>query len=387
MSSVPLAVVAVPGSRRLRLFTDAVRAAGRPDPVLLPWPELAAGQVRVPPGALVRVDSPGEDAETARLLSGLDHAPDPYRVEGSAAFHAGLRAALDRLAATVAATPGARLLQDVGDLAVMCDKRRCHARLDAAGVPVPPALRGPVDTYADLRARMAERGWSRVFVKPVHGSSASGVVALAARPDRVHAVTSADLVRTGTGVELYNSLRIRTYTDEADVAALVDTLCADGVHVERWLPKAGLHDRTIDLRVLVVAGRATHVVVRASKSPMTNLHLGNARGDLAALRDRMGEAAWRSAMRTAEAAAACFPRTLHAGVDLLLSPGWRSSAVCEVNAFGDLLPGVLHEGRDSYAEQLDAVFSGRFTPPPPATPHRARPDTAGTGEGTAVRAD
>src|SRR5690606_32550366 len=143
--------------------------------------------------------------------------------------------------------------------------------------------------------------------------------------------------------------------------------------------------QTCALPILVVAGRATHVVVRAAKSPMTNLHLGNARGDLAALRDRMGEAAWRSAMRTAEAAAACFPRTLHAGVDLLLSPGWRSSAVCEVNAFGDLLPGVLHEGRDSYAEQLDAVFSGRFTPP--ATPHRARHDTAGTGEGTAVRAD
>ncbi|MEY9213444.1 STM4014 family protein [Thermobifida halotolerans] len=377
MSTARLAVVAVPGSRRLRLFTDAVRAAGLPAPVLLPWPELAAGHVRVPPGALVRVDSPGEDTETARLLSGLDRAPDPYRVEGGTAFHMGLRSALDRLAAAVAETPGARLLQDTAELAAMCDKRRCHALLDAAGVPVPPALDGPPADYADLRARMAERGWSRVFAKPVHGSSASGVVALATRPDRVRAVTSADLVRTDTGVELYNSLALRTYTDEADVAAVVDTLCAEGVHVERWLPKAGLHNRTIDLRVLVVAGQATHVVVRASRSPMTNLHLGNARGDLAALRERMGERAWHSAMRTAEAAAACFPRTLHAGVDLLLAPGWHTSAVCEVNAFGDLLPGILHEGRDTYAEQVDAVVSGRFTPPPPNRTHRAHSSMAG----------
>ncbi|TDQ53788.1 STM4014 family protein [Actinorugispora endophytica] len=360
--TAPLAVVAVPGSRRLRLFTEAVRAAGMAGPVLLPWPELAAGGVRVPPGALVRIDSPGEDHETARLLRGLDRAPDPYRVEGTAAFHAGLRAALDRLAGAVADAPGARLLQDPGELAVMCDKRRCHAVLAGAGVPVPPALAGPVAGYAELRERMSERGWGRVFVKPAHGSSASGVVALATRPGRVRAVTSVDLVRAGAGPELYNSLAIREYEDEADVAAIVDALCADGVHVERWLPKAGLHDRVIDLRVVVVAGRATHVVVRSSKSPMTNLHLGNARGDLAALRERMGEAAWSGAMAVAEHAAECFPRSLHAGVDLLLAPGWHSSAVCEVNAFGDLLPGVLHEGRDTYGEQVEAVRSGGFAP-------------------------
>lgn len=358
----PLAVVAVPGSRRLRLFTDAVRTAGLAEPALIPWPELAAGPVAVPPGTLVRVDSPGEDAETARLLRGLDRAPDPYRVGGTAAFHAGLRAALDRLAAAVDAAPGARLLQDPAEVALMCDKRRCHAALAAAGVPVPPALDGPVTGYADLRERMAERGWGRVFVKPVHGSSASGVVALAARPGRVRAVTSADLVRAGPRVRLYNSLTVRVYEDEADAAAVVDALCADGVHVERWLPKAGLNGRTIDLRVLVVAGRATHVVVRSSTSPMTNLHLGNARGDPDALRERMGETAWREAMAVAEDAAARFPRTLHAGVDLLLAPGWHSSAVCEVNAFGDLLPGVLHAGRDTYGEQVEAVRSGRFVP-------------------------
>lgn len=385
MDVSPLVVVAVPGSRRLHLFTQAARAAGLPDPVVLPWAELAAGRVRVPPGALVRVDSPGEDAETARLLRGLSRAPDLHRVEGSAAFHTGLCSALERLAAAVGAAPGARLLQDPADLVVMCDKRRCHARLSAAGVPVPPALDRRVTSYADLRAQLAERGWARVFVKPVHGSSASGVVALTVHRDRVHAVTSADLVHASTGVALYNSLRIRTYTDEAEVAALIDTLCADGVHVERWLPKAGLHGRTIDLRVLVVAGRATHVVVRSSTSPMTNLHLGNARGDLAALRARMGEAAWHTAMQTAEAAAACFPRTLHAGVDLLLAPGWHRSVVCEVNAFGDLLPGVLHEGRDTYAEQLHAVRTGRFTPLPPRT---VREQSSGSaGKETVVAAD
>jgi hypothetical protein len=363
----PLVVVGVPGHRRLELFGAAAEARGLPAPAVVAWRALASGPVELPGDALVRVDSPGGDAETERLLRGWERTPDLYRAEGTADQHAGFRAALDRLTAAVGAAPGAVLLQEPADLVDMCDKRRCHARLAAAGVPVAPALPGPVTGYASLRAAMDARRWTRVFVKPAHGSSASGVVALATAPGgRIRAVTSADLVRGADGsVELYNSLRLRTYTREEDVAAVVDALAPDNLHVERWVPKAGFDGRTVDLRVVVVAGRATHVVVRSSSSPMTNLHLGNARGDLAALRASVGPRAWAEAMATAEAAAACFPRTLHAGVDLLAPPGWREFAVCEVNAFGDLLPGVLHEGRDTYAEQLHALATGRFPVPEP----------------------
>ncbi|MBQ1081201.1 STM4014 family protein [Nocardiopsis sp. B62] len=366
----PLVAVCVPGNRRLALFTEAARATGLPDPVPLDWRELAdpaAGPPALPEGALVRVDSAGEDAPTARLLRGWRHDPDLHRVEGGADQHRGFVHALGKLSQAVAATPGAHLLQDVDDLADLCDKRRCHARLNAAGVPVAPAPPERVTGYDSLREAMAGLGWRRVFVKSAHGSSASGVVALATAPGgRIRAVTSAHLVRDGGSVKLYNSLRPFTYTDEADVAAIVDALAPDGLHVERWVPKAGFQGRVIDLRVLVVAGRATHAVVRSSRSPMTNLHLGNARGDLAALRESMGPRTWRAATATAEAAAGVFPRTLHTGVDLLVSPGWRGFTVCEVNAFGDLLPGVLHEGRSTQAEQLHALATGRF---PLSAPH------------------
>ena len=40
--------------------------------------------------------------------------------------------------------------------------------------------------------------------------------------------------------------------------------------------------------MVVIAGRPTHVVVRTEPGPMTNLHLGNVRGDLAALRAAAG---------------------------------------------------------------------------------------------------
>nr|WP_296069985.1 STM4014 family protein [uncultured Actinoplanes sp.] len=347
-----LTVVGNPANRRVALFAAAAVAAGLPRPTVLPWRGVVTGAAPPPPaGAVVRIDSPGEDREVDRLLRG---APEPARhgeLIGLAAAHDGLVSALDRVA-----SGGARLLNQPGDIAVMGDKRRCHAVLSAAGIPVPPAL-PPVAGYADLREAMAAAGWGRVFVKPAHGSSAAGVIALAAGPGRIQATTT---IEVADG-RLFNSLRLRRYTDEPVVAAIVDRLAPDRLHVERWLPKAGLHDRVVDLRVVAVAGRPTHAVVRAARGPLTNLHLGNARGDLTALREAAGAAAWSAAMETCERVAACFPRTLHVGIDLMFRAGWRGHATAEVNAFGDLLPGVLADGRDTYAEQIRALLTG-WTP-------------------------
>ncbi|RST19745.1 hypothetical protein EF908_31600, partial [Streptomyces sp. WAC04770] len=71
---------------------------------------------------------------------------------------------------------------------------------------------------------------------------------------------------------------------------------------------------------------------------------------------------WREALAMCERAAACFPGTLCVGVDLLPAAGWRRFAVGEVNAFGDLLPGLTGlpgsgaEGLDTYAAQVAAVL-------------------------------
>ncbi|MFG3708967.1 STM4014 family protein [Micromonospora sp. NPDC047670] len=363
-----LTVVGNPDNRRVGLFTRAVLAAGLPPPAVLPWVDVLTGAAPPAPGALVRVDSPGEDPEVDRLLRRAAAPARHGELVGLADAYAGLVAGLGRVAAG-----GAELLNDPEDVAVMCDKRRCHARLSAAGVPVPAAL-PPVHGWAQLRAAMAKPGWGRVFVKPAHGSSAAGVIALAVAGRRVQAVTTIEAAPDG----LFNSLRPRRCTDEAQVAALVDRIAPEGLHVERWLPKAGLGGRVVDLRVVAVAGRPTHAVVRAARGPLTNLHLGNARGDLGALRAAAGPAAWAAAMETCERVAACFPRTLQVGIDLMFLVGWRRHAVAEVNAFGDLLPGVLAGGRDTYAEQVRALTDGRWERWRAAGgPEPARGDAAG----------
>ena len=385
----PFVVVGTPGDRRVRLFAAALERRGLPEPYVVAWSDVLTGipadmaagvrtgalidglsgalesrgspGVGLPPrawplglprGALVRVESPGEDAATDALLRGPG---DPTRVGGGAAWHSAFVRGLCAVRRAVARTPGVRLLGDVEEIAVMFDKRRCHARLLAAGVPVPPAL--PADRsiggYAELREWMRAVGWARVFVKPAHGSSASGVVALQADGDRVKAVTSVEL-----GPTLHNSLRVRSYEDEPSVAAIIDALAPDGLHVERWFPKASIGGGMFDLRVVVTGGRPTHAVVRSSRTPMTNLHLGGVRGDLGAVRSALGETGWARAMDACARAAACFPGSPAVGVDLLVGVDRRRFAVAEINAFGDLLPGLTGlpgsgaDGLDTYDTQV-----------------------------------
>lgn len=356
-SGLRFAVVGNPENRRTTMFADAVRAAGHAAPRVLAWRDVLEGRYAFARGEFVRIDSPGENAEVDRLLRGAD---DPARVEGAALWHRRFTAAL-REVTGAARRAGAVASVDAEDVAVMFDKRRCHARLAAAGVPVPPALTGPVGGWDGLREQLAAARVSRAFVKPAHGSSASGVVALAlSGPGRVRATTSVETTPDG---RLFNSLRVRHYTTEREVAALVDALAPDGLHVERWLPKATLGGRAADLRVVVVDGRATHAVVRTSRHPMTNLHLGGARGDLGAARAAIRAAGgdFGDVLEVAERAAACFPGTLCVGVDILPSTGWRRFTVGEVNAFGDLLPrltglpGGGAEGLDTYAAQVAAA--------------------------------
>ncbi|CAL9650895.1 STM4014 family protein [Streptomyces sp. Tu 3180] len=352
------AVVGNPDNRRVTLFADAVRAAGLPAPRVVAWEEvLRSGGAGFAADEVVRLDSPGEHPGVDRLLRGVQ---DPTRVEGSALWYARFTRALRGLR-------GGVRLDDADELAVLFDKRRCHAALAAVDVPVPYSpTSGPgaarVTGWDDVRTVMRDHRMPRLFVKLAHGSSASGVLAVeASGSGRIRATTSVELTADG---RLFNSLAVRRYERERDIAAIVDTLAPDGLHLERWLPKASQRGRAADLRVVVVAGRATHAVVRTSGSPLTNLHLGGSRGDLDAARDAVEAAGahWADVLAVCERAAACFPRTLCVGVDLLPAVGWRRFAVGEVNAFGDLLPrltglpGSGAEGLDTYAAQVAAVL-------------------------------
>jgi len=375
----PHVVVGNPGGLRVRLLCEALAERGRRSPRVIPYSDLLTGRCgleQVPPRSIVRFESPGKDFQTERLLlargaseaesegSPVISAPDAEhmafdrgRIWFPRQWYLGFRNALREWHTELQTRDDVLLTAWPPDVETLFDKRRCHARCQGAGVSVPQALR-PVACYDDLVAQMQQRHWERVFVKLAHGSSASGAVALQRHRGRVAAFTTVEVAGDDGQPRLYNTRPVRTTTCEDEVRRLIDALALHRLHTEQWLPKATLDHRVFDLRIVVIADRPRHTVVRQGKSPITNLQLGNSRGSLVGLQERLAPRAWHTLQATCSQVARLHPRSLHLGLDLLLTPGLRDHFVLEVNAFGDLLRGVLHEGRSTFEAELDALETG-----------------------------
>jgi hypothetical protein len=375
-----LVILGNPENRRVQLFQQALVRRGLRCAEVLSWldflraPDALERVAR--PGDWVRVDSPGENFEVERALLrwGLEATPsgavrierpeelveERGRVLAPAQLLAGWTSALAALRDRL--PQGAVCLQDPDEVACLFDKPRCHEHLRRAGVLVPRAI-GRVEGYEQLREAMRAARCPRVFVKLRGGSSASGVIALETSGARVQATTSLETEERAGTLVLFNSLRVRRHRDGREVARLIDALAAEGVHVEQWIPKASLDQRAFDLRVLAIAGEPLHTVVRTSRTPLTNLHLGNARGDLGQVRAMLGASGWERLRAMVTQVASAFPRCLHLGVDVLLSARRLQPLIAEVNAFGDLLPGIEIAGASTYDAELEALLSGRFPPP------------------------
>lgn len=357
MSALSLAVVGNPDNRRIALLREAAASRGMAEPRVVPWLDVLGGSAGFRPGEIVRIDSPGEDAEVTRLLRGETDPVDMYRVEGSRAWYEGFVRTLDRLHAQIEAA-GAFALASAEETAIAFDKARCHALLTERGISVPAAIPGIVD-FKSMVASQAEHRWEAAFVKIRHGSSASGVVSMFHDRDGWQAITSTELHRIPGGYELYNSLNVRHYSRERDIAMVIDRLGLDGLHTETAISTVYIQQKKTDLRLVTVGGRVTHAVGRSSDIPITNLHLGGKRRDVREYREWVGEERWHGIIALAERTAACFPRSHCLGIDVLSD--CDTDYVGEVNAYGDLLPnlvglpGTLGEGVDTYTAQLASL--------------------------------
>lgn len=269
----------------------------------------------------------------------------------------------------------------------MSHKARCYWHLREASIPLPPTLgrddfEGTIDDLLlpgridFLLGSLAESNLHGAFVKLWHGSSAAGVAALRyaiyEEEYETHCENDCEDEEDGhkeeSGLSLltsmgfaqdgpFSSLRLREYRQLTDIRRVLSWLYAEGAHTELWLPKLRLNGREFDLRVVTIAGRARQVAVRVSRreSPMTNLHFGNERGDPNDVIELIGRARWDEAMALCERAARCFPGSLCVGFDLMFTEA-AASILIEANPFGDLLPGITHEGHTTYEAQVAAIL-------------------------------
>ena len=327
-----------------------------------PLPELVRA------GDIVRFESTGGDLEQEACL--LELGSEGAATEGRRrdlaggeipplpALHEGLTRALARVRTQRAACPPHRATSHEDDVLAMCDKRVARGLLEAAGVPTPELI-GPVRSASELQEEMRARRFAAAFLKPAHGSGGSATIALRLGfRGRAIAYTTVDRVAHRGGVRHFNCRPLRRLESWPEIRTLVDELVPQQLVAERWMPKIGAGGRTLDVRVVVIAGTARQVLPRLGRGPVTNLHLRNMRGNVETVTETLGEPTIREVRELAERASRCWPSSLYVGVDVLVTAS-RRLFVAEVNAFGDWHEGVHVDGRDTYAFEWEALERAR----------------------------
>lgn len=386
----PFILIGNAGNRRTDGLQAARRRFGLAPALLLTYQELLQGSASLEElldsvrrsgagGPIIRLDAPGEHPAVERELIALG-APNGFadetgvRAQGSIPAEAARRLPEEHgrirypaqwfrgycrllarlgLQASSAGIP-VRWVNDPADIAVMFDKRRCWEHLSRHGVRMPalPAPAGSIAGYEELQAAIRSSGMHRLFIKLACGSGAAGVIAYQCQPatGAELAVTTLEMEERAGETVYYNSGRLRQYRDHAVIRRMVDWLCGEGAHVERWIAKERLDGKSYDVRQLVVNGSACHAVLRLSSGPITNLHLRNERRPMA--EGMIASDVAEAVAATAEAALASFPGSAVAGIDVLVRRGSGMTYAVDINPFGDLLYRVEYEGWNTYEWQM-----------------------------------
>lgn len=366
-------VIGTPGTRRITEFTAAALSRGAPRVNPVTWPDLIHGIHKPPPaGALVRIDSPSESAETLReiLKAGILPLENEGGVPISAAeinrlacergemlhprqWFLGFREVLRRLERDWSHA-GLHWMSVPEAIATAFDKSTCLELWTTAGLPVPPRY-PDVATYAQIRQAIPDRQ-ARVFIKLRYGYSAMGAIALEWRGPRVRAITTMNVAWSCGRPRLFLSKRPRQLLREFEIAWLIDTLGMEKIIVEDWLSKARHAGQPYDLRVVMIRGKMHQLVGRASSSPFSNLNL-DARRIPRQVVEEQWEGAWSDLELLCESAVNLIPGAGMLGLDVLLRPCQTRAVLLEANAFGDYLPGLLHRGQSTYESELAEVPS------------------------------
>lgn len=288
---------------------------------------------------------------------------DSCDLEDLAGYVKGYRKDLLDLA-QLAETCGLRFLNHPEAILDLLDKERCKRTLRQAGVPVTELLeeqgedlwRDPIRDTERLMGCMEERRIFQVFIKPRYGSGASGTAAFRFQPgSRRMVLYTCAAIEPQTG-RLVNTKRLRQFSGEEGVTALLDRILALDHVVERWYAKAVYQGFSYDLRAVMQDGQMDLLLARLSRGPITNLHLNDYPLPAEALglpRDTL------DAVRGAcQKAMMCYPGLQSAGIDILLEKGSLRPRVIEMNGQGDLIYQDIYGENRIYRHQVEMMGGG-----------------------------
>ncbi len=235
------------------------------------------------------------------------------------------------------------------DIALAFNKKATQKLLLENKVSCPEILTST--SYESLISEMKAKKIAQVFIKPIAGSSASGIMAFRYFDSEKQKAYSTVKKKNGN---FYNSLKVQTYETKEAIKEVFNEIAKSELQIERWVPKWQFNKMNVDFRVVVINKKVEFIVPRGSRSPITNLHLGNQKLKLEDL--NLSSEIIEKIKQIALETMLCFPGLHYAGIDVLLSKKAKVY-VLEVNPFGDMLLNIVNEkGNTTYEQELESLI-------------------------------
>lgn len=307
----------------------------------------------------LRITSPGEDFELKKLLlkiGGFAKAENLFFEKGlilpQTNWYRGWCIVLQKIENYVSSNPLVKIINSPTSIQLAFHKLKCQRFLSDLGISTPKILLDKVSDYNSLIDFLEKEKIYQVFIKPYHGSSASGVMAFRQSKGKQVLYTTIELKDN----RLFNHLKLQKYSSPSKIKTIIDLMTPSGLFVEEWIRKKTFQKKSVDFRVLVVDGKAAFVVPRMSKHLITNLHLGNEKGNIESVENAWGNELVNNGKELAEDAVKSIGGMFYAGVDVAISNQGKAY-ILEVNAFGDMLLNISYEGLDTYEFELKQLLS------------------------------
>ncbi len=304
----------------------------------------------------LRLSSSGENFEVYKKILALGSYPNienlvyqKGQILPNAFWYQGYCILMNKIEKFLYQNPQLKVLNTPSAITLVFHKLKCQLFLASKGLSIPKIILKKVNSYAHLIATLEQENINEIFIKPYHGSSASGVMAFRRSLNKQVLYTTIKLKENKT---LYNSLYLQKYINKNDIKTIINTIQPAGLIVEKWVRKKSFLGKSVDFRVLVIDGKATFVVPRLSNHVITNLHLGNIKGKIEHIQAEWGIEVIENIKKTAEKAIQNIPELFYAGVDIAVSSNGQVY-VLEINAFGDMLLDVFYHQKNTYQTILD----------------------------------
>ena len=306
----------------------------------------------------IRITSPGEDFETFKLLvqlGGYTNADQLQFEKGRILLHSfwykGWCMLLDKIHQFIHEHPLAVVMNHPTPIKLAFHKTACQQQLEKANLPIPKIVCSHLNSFEELRTILTTNGLTRVFLKPAHGSSASGIMMFRDIGKRMLLETTIHVTQKGGAIKLFNHKRLQRYHDPTIIQSIIENMIPNQLHVEQWVIKKRFQAKSTDFRVLTINQQPVFIQPRHSTHPITNLHLGNEKGSIQPLEQEWGKSIIENVKEIARLTAEQLPGLFYAGIDIAVDQA-GNPYVLEVNPFGDFLKDIYVDGLTTYEYEL-----------------------------------